>query len=154
MRCSTHSLSCALENQSLALVATGSLKLEYQSRICKTGHEGYDLIKLAMRIEVRDGLTLTLINLKMDEYWEEFGYGRFEWDGWYEDLERLSAKLEDMGLDQDQTDAAVVRLLEKVQFAFKGSGLYCDPCERYMQFLFGNIDLSEFSLYVCPDDGV
>ena len=64
-----------------------------------------------------------------------------------EDPKRLRAELEDMGLDQVQADAAVVALLKKAQFAFGGSGIYRDPCERYMEYLDYKLDPKDLSIY-------
>ena len=130
------------------------MKLDYTTRIAKGGYEGYDDIKFAMEIEVREGSPLTLINWETKLFWEEFGYDELEWEGWNEDPKRLSAELEDMGLDQDQADAAIVALLKKVHFAFEESGTSRDPCEIYMEHLLGyseyELDRAELSIYKFP----
>ena len=123
------------------------MKLDYTSRIAKGGCEGYDDIKFVMEFEVREGPPLTLINVEMGYFFESDG-DELEWEGWNEDPKRLSAELEDMGLDQVQADAAIVALLKKAQFAFEESGVYRDPCEIYMETLLDyKLDPAELSIY-------
>ena len=57
----------------------------------------------------------------------------------------LNPKLQEMGLSKEQSEAVVVGLLDKLQYAFEGSGLkYDDPCEGYMETLLEDADLSTF----------
>ena len=137
----------------------GSLKLQYESRICKTGDQGYDLIKLCMRFESA-ACTTTLVDFHTDDYWPNVsGYhsmvsalnaysgGRFadvygppsmpnasfKWAGFNKPV--LNLALKDIGLSQEQSAAVVKALFEKLMCAFEGSGLYEDPCELYIRFL-------------------
>ena len=114
------------------------MELEYESRICKTGDEGYDDIKFSMRFD-SDACTTTLFDIKMNGYWPEFGQGEFQWHGFNKPV--LNPKLQEMGLNKDQSVAIVKGLFDKLQDAFDGSGISRDPCNRYFEYL----------LYEVPD---
>ena len=108
------------------------MELEYESRICKTGDEGYDDIKFSMRFD-SDACTTTLFDIKLYSYWPEFGDGEFPWHGF--DKSVLNPKLQEMGLNKDQSADVVKELFKKLRGSFEGSGISEDPCTRYFEHI-------------------
>ena len=128
-----------LGNKLVAPVDAGFVKLEYESRICKTGDEGYDAIVLLMRFESA-ACTTTLINVDMDGYWPCFGDGRFEWDGFGKPV--LNTKLKTMGFSDELSASVVEHLFRKVWCEFDNSGRHHEPCDLYFSFLFHEADVN------------
>lgn len=140
----------------------GSLKLQYESRICKTGDEGFDLIKILLRIESPDCAT-TLVDFHTDDYWpnqsgmrsrmatwnmmnamsggiysnmlshQSLPEATLKWAGFNKPV--LNHALKGMGFSAEQAAAAVKSLFQKLEYVFENSGLYEDPCALYIRFL-------------------
>ena len=123
------------------LAQSGSVKLDYKARLPKYSCDhGYDRVSIDMRFD-SDAFTATLVDLKDESYWpddEMLGLPEFE------EPPALNPKLQEVGLSKEQSEAVVTGLFDKLQYAFKGSGLHYDPLEAYMDTLTEETDPSSF----------